>query len=54
MWLWQYRRAVKQVLQLMPDWMTTGTDRNSEMKTNPQTFLNIFLNEESHNCIQNY
>lgn len=54
MWLWQYRWAVKQVLQLMPDWKTTGTDWNSEMKTNPQIFLKIFLNEKSHICNQNY
>lgn len=38
----------------MSDWMPTGTDWNSEMKTDPQIFLKIFLDEKSHNCCQNH
>lgn len=41
--IWQYRKAVKQGMQLMLDRMPTGTDWNSEMKTNSQIFLKIFL-----------
>lgn len=51
---WQYRRVIKQVVQLVPDSMPTGTDCNREMKTNPQIFLKIFLNQKSHNCHQNH